>query len=127
MRARAGACSRPRMPPAPAPSSIELPQIHPGVERGDLRISIEQERLAARELADAPLLRLRPARVVHLRIHVGVEAVLDAAAVLVPGGGRLSLLQPDAYDALGGLETVLPGHHEADGGAVRIRQRLAVK
>src|SRR5262245_15280791 len=67
-------------------ASIELAQVHARVERGHLvGVAVEHERLAAAELADAPLGGLAPARVIDRRIDVGVEAVL-ARLGLVPGG-----------------------------------------
>src|SRR5438445_3845032 len=91
-RTRAEVRSRRRRRRGPAPSSIELPQIEPGVERGHFRVAVEHERLAPQQLADATFPRLAPARVIHVRIDVRVEAVLGAAAILVPGGGRLAFL-----------------------------------
>src|SRR5262245_18621238 len=56
---------------------VELPQIHPRVERRHLiGVAVERERLAAAELADPALGGLTPARMVHGRVHVGIEAVL---------------------------------------------------
>src|SRR4051812_40005004 len=50
-------------------------EVHVGIERGDLLgVAVEHERVAAEELADAPLRRLAPARMIDRRIDVGIEA-----------------------------------------------------
>src|SRR5215472_11720198 len=69
--------------------SVVLLQIHSGVERGDLGVTVEHRRLSPAELSDPPLGGLTPARMVDVRVHVRVEAVL-----LRSGGvpGRLGLL-----------------------------------
>src|SRR3989338_7626673 len=52
-------------------------QVHPAVEAGHLiAVAVEQQGLAHEEVADAALLSLAPARMVHRRLHVCVEAVL---------------------------------------------------
>src|SRR5262249_34542165 len=87
---------------------VELLQIHPRVEgRNLIGIAVEHERLAPAELADAPLGRLAPARMVDRRVHVRVEAVFLGSG-LVPGRLRLLGGQADAHDGLGALEPVLP-------------------
>src|SRR3569832_2909547 len=51
-------------------------QVHTRVERGRLaRIAVEHQGVAYKEVTDAPLLGLAPARVIHLEIEVGVKAV----------------------------------------------------
>src|SRR5690349_17583499 len=89
--------SRTLMPPLRAASarmSEVRPQIHAGIEAGDLiAIAVERQgrpalRQEAATLADAPLGCLAPARVVDLRIDVRIEAVL-ARILLIPGGRRL--------------------------------------
>src|SRR5437899_7247070 len=105
---------------------VELLQIHPRVERRDLvRVAVEHERLAAPELADAPLGGLAPARVVDGGVHVGVEAVLLRRR-FVPGRLRLLLGETDAHDRLRALEAVLPRDDHAHGRAVLVGQHLAV-
>src|SRR5204863_3947293 len=104
-RTRAAAGSRLQTRPGPAPSSIELPQVHARVERGDLGVPVEHQGLPPQELPDAPLPGLGPARMIHVRVHVCVEPVL-AWRILRPGGGRLRFLKTDADQALRGLESV---------------------
>src|SRR5262245_55255598 len=71
--------------------SVVSPEVHAGVEARDLvGVAVEHERLAREELADSPLLRLTPARVIDGRIHIGVEAVL-VRVVLLPRIQRLFL------------------------------------
>src|SRR2546422_9025560 len=113
-RARAAARSTRRRRSEPAPSSIELPQIEAGVEGGNFGVAVEHERLAPQQLSDATFPGLAPARVIHVRVDVRVEAVLDPAAVLVPGGGRLGFLQLDLDDDLRRLEAILPRHDQPD-------------
>ncbi len=53
-----------------------LPQVQPLVQRRHLiGVTIEHQRAAAREFADAPLARLRPARMRYLWIDVRVKAI----------------------------------------------------
>ena len=84
------------------------------------------QRLALEELANPPLARLAPARMVDFGIHVRVEAVFLRRR-LVPGRRRLLLREPDLHDRLDALEAVLPRHHEPQRRAVLVRQRLAVQ
>src|SRR5256712_12361343 len=79
---------------------VELLQIHPRVERRDLvRVAVEHERLAAAELADAPLGGLAPARAVDGGGHVGIEAVVLRRR-LVPRRFRLVLCETEARGRL---------------------------
>src|SRR5687768_6384696 len=53
-----------------------LPQVHPRVELCHvLRIPVERQRGTLDELADAAFPLLTPPRVIHVRVHVGVEPV----------------------------------------------------
>src|ERR1043166_406001 len=84
--------------------SVVLAQIHAGVETGDLVVSVEHQRLMRFEkLRQAPLTRLAPARMIHIRIHVGVETVF-ARAVQVPRCWRLIFDESDFHDRLDALE-----------------------
>src|SRR6185312_16658792 len=74
------------------PSKV-LPQIHAGVQLPDLGfVAVEHQRLAPlceqAALADAPLGRLAPARLIDVRVDVGIEPVLTGRR-LVPGSHRL--------------------------------------
>src|SRR5207249_7500665 len=88
--------------------SEELLQVHAGVELAHLLlVAIEHQRLPplreeAARLADAPLGGLAPARVIHVGVHVGIEAIFGACG-LDPRGGRLLLDEADLHDALGRL------------------------
>src|SRR5688572_9048930 len=82
---RMSAVAKKRAPkcPSDARKSLRLEvllQIHAGVQLADLRlVPIEHQRLALlgeqAVFTDAALRRLRPARVVHTGIHVGIEPV----------------------------------------------------
>src|SRR5215510_70705 len=99
-------------------SSVQLPQVHPGVERRDLvLVAVEHQRLAPPELADPSLGRLAPARVIHGWIDVGIEPVLLGRG-RVPRRLGLLIDEPDPDDGLCALEPVLPRHHHADWRAV---------
>src|SRR5262245_34970775 len=92
---------RPADPRPPAISVVRL-EVQTTVEARDLvAVAVEHERRPApgeqATLADAPLRRLAPARMVHLRVHVGIEAVLAGVGGL-PGDGWLILDQADAHD-----------------------------
>src|SRR3989304_8529039 len=114
-----------------SPSLEELLQIHAGIQARDLAgVTVEHERLALGSedtvLADAALGGLAPARMVDLRVDVRVETVLVRCGFF-PGDSGLLFDEADAYDRLGALETVLPRAHEADRGAVLVRQHLIVE
>src|SRR5437016_4813724 len=88
---------------ATARGSVVGPQVHTRVKRGDLiGVAVEHERRALEKLAHPPLLGLAPARMVYVRIHVGVEPVLLRRGD-VPGGPRLGLEKPNFHDALAAL------------------------
>ncbi|EAU65733.1 conserved hypothetical protein [Stigmatella aurantiaca DW4/3-1] len=107
--------------------SVVLAQVHARIEGGDLlRVAVEGQRGTAAELPNAPLGGLAPARVIHRRVHVRVEAVLVGRRE-VPRGGRLTLGERDADDGFDALEAVLPRHHQPQGRAVLGRQRLAIE
>src|SRR5688572_26502978 len=84
-----------------SPTSIKFLQIHSLVQRRDfLLIAVEHRRRHARleqPTADAPLARLGPARMVDLRIDVGVEAVFVRRRD-VPRRRRLTLAEADLDD-----------------------------
>src|SRR5215469_13995011 len=76
-----------------------LSQVHAVVEAGDL-FAIAVEHLCRRileETGQTDFLRLAPARMVHFRIHIGVETVFMRVGN-VPGGWRLVLDEFDPYD-----------------------------
>src|SRR5439155_23491670 len=101
---------------------VELLQVHTRVHRRDLiAVPVEHEGLPATHLGNAPLRRLAPARMVDLRVHVRVEAVLTRGG-LVPGGLGLLRGQADLHQGLGALEAILPRYHHAERRAVLVRQ-----
>src|ERR1035438_4769719 len=55
---------------------VILLEIHPVVQAGHLvAVAVEQEGWPFAEFGQPPLTRLAPPRMVHLRIHVGIEPV----------------------------------------------------
>src|SRR5271157_6255414 len=92
-----------------------LLQVHSAVQRRHLvAVAVEHQRGTLEELADAALLRLAPARMVHIRVHVRVEPVF-VRCCLRPGRDRLLIHQPDLYDRFDSLKAVLPRRNQADG------------
>src|ERR1035438_6665855 len=89
--------------------SVVFFEIHPVVQAGYLvAVAVEHQGWPFAEFAQAPLARLAPPRMVHLRIHVGIEPVF-ARIGHVPRGGRLAAHQADLDDRFDALEAVLPG------------------
>src|SRR5260370_41042780 len=62
---------------------------------------------------------------VNVGIHVRIEAVFVGGGLL-PGVHGLVAGEADADDRLGAFEAVLPWNHDAERGAVLIREHLAV-
>src|SRR3990170_1467131 len=92
----------------------ELVQVHPGVEACHLiAVTVEHERLALGAeqavLTDASFGSLTPARMVHVGIHVRIEAVFVGGRFF-PRDFRLLFDEAYAYDRLGTLEAVFPRH-----------------
>ncbi|ABA48737.1 hypothetical protein BURPS1710b_3740 [Burkholderia pseudomallei 1710b] len=105
-------------------------QIHPAIHRRDpIAIAVEHQRLALRReeavLADAPLGRLAPARMVDVRVDVRIEAVF-VRRIRVPARRRLPVDEADLHDRFRALEAVLPRHDHPHGRAVLIGQHLPV-
>src|SRR5512138_850431 len=111
-------------------SLVVLRQIHPRIQRRDfLLVAVEHQRGYARveeTAADPAFASLAPARVVDIRVHVRVEAVLVRGGE-IPRCRRLPLRKADLDDRLDSFEAVFPGHDEAQRCAVLIEQRLAVQ
>src|SRR3546814_20936179 len=88
-------------------------------------ISIEHERLDPRcekTRSDAPLRRLAPPGMRHLRINVCIETVF-AGRRLGPTGHGLPLGEPDLHNGFYGFETVLPGNHNQYRPAILLGQK----
>src|SRR5688500_2912098 len=99
------------------PFSIESCQIHPLVKSSDLFfIAIEHERFlppAQRAaFADYTFTGLRPARVIHLRVHVGVEPIFIRGHDL-PGVARLLRDEVDLHNRFAAFETIFPRHDQS--------------
>src|SRR5207249_11443916 len=102
-------------------------QVHARVEIGNLLgVAVERERRAPAELAETPLGRLAPARMINRRVHVRIETVLTRRGQ-IPRGGRLLIGETDLHDRLDALEAVLPGNDEAKWRAVLVREHFAVE
>src|SRR5215210_6257706 len=75
-----------------------LAQVQVAVQAGyGVGVPIEGERLPPPEVADAALAGLAPARMVHLGVHVRVEAVL-ARGRQRPGRLRLGVREAQLHD-----------------------------
>ena len=94
-----------------------LPQIHVGVQMRDLffvAVKYEGRLLAGKESgADDSLALLTPARMIDVRVHVGVEPVL-VRRELISKRFRLLRHKLDLGQRLRALETVLPRDDEPD-------------
>src|SRR5688572_32978122 len=107
--------------------SEEALQVHAAVEvRDRVGVPVEGQGGAARELPDAALAGLAPARMIDLGVHVGVKAVFFGAGA-VPSGARLLLDEADFYDRFGAFEAVLPRYYQAQRRAVLPRQGRSVQ
>src|SRR5690606_28631175 len=99
-------------------------QVHARIKRCDfLAIAVERQcraTVGTEETAftDAPCGRLTPARMVNLRVHIGVKAIF-IGGLLLPRGWRLFFDKADLRDRLDSLEAIFPRHHEPDRCAVR--------
>src|SRR5450432_2574024 len=107
-----------------------LLQVHAIVEAGHLvAIAIEHERrpaLLEDRLTDAALAGLRPAGMVHRRVHIGVKAILVGGKV-VPGRARGLVQKLHLHDGLGRLEAVLPGNDHPHRRTVLVRECFAIE
>ncbi len=88
-------------------------------------VAVEHQRRAPARFADALLGGLAPARMIHVRIHVGVKAVF-IRRILAPRRARLVGHQLDFDDGFDALETVFPRHDQPDGRAILRRQCAAI-
>src|SRR5687767_11834645 len=105
-------------------------EVHAAIEpRHLVRVAIELERrLATEEVgrSDPALALLAPAGMIDFRVHVREKAVLVWRGQR-PGRLRHPLDETDADDGLDALESVLPGHDEAERRPILVRQQLAVE
>src|SRR5260370_35372519 len=103
-----------------------LLQVHSTVHAGDLiAVAIKHKRAVLEDFAEAALFGLAPARVIHIWIHVRVEAVFVGRGK-VPGSWRHLLLEFDFEERLDALETVFPRNNHAHARASLVRQRFTV-
>src|SRR5271166_5442571 len=101
-------------------------QIHSGVQAGDLiGVAVEHQGRALEEFAEPAFFGLTPARMIHIRIHVGIETVLHGSGN-VPGIQRLAVGEANAHDRFRTLETVLPGQDDAERSAILVGKVLAI-
>src|SRR6185312_8595376 len=102
--------------------SIILLQIHSGIHRSHkIPVSIEHQRLAPAEFADAALGRLAPSWVVHVRIHVGIKTVFLGRHA-VPGSRRLTRDELYLHDRLYPFEAIFQWHYQPDRCAILVWQ-----
>src|ERR1700676_94398 len=106
---------------------VVFAQSHAVVKAGNLvAVAVEHQRLVRfEEFREAPLASLAPAWVIHVRIHVGVEAIFPGR-VKVPGGWRLVLLKFNFYYRLDALEPIFPRYDQAHWSAILIGQCFAI-
>ena len=76
--------------------------------------------------SDPSFRSLRPAWVRHIGVDIGVEAVFVGGNIF-PERLWLRIYQLDLDDCLDTFKTVLPRHHQSEGGAVLWRQRVPVQ
>jgi hypothetical protein len=76
--------------------------------------------------ADTPLALLAPARVIDVRVHVSVEAILSRRRFF-PACARPSFGEADLDDGLDALEAVLPGYDQPQWRTILVGQGLAVQ
>src|ERR1700679_2126160 len=110
----------------PRGGSKKAPQIHARVKRPESGIAFEHERLALKQLAQPPLLRLAPARMIDGRIDVRIEAVF-LGRHLVPGGLRLPFREVNPDYRLDAFESILPRQRKTQRCAVLVREHAAVE
>src|SRR6185312_9221554 len=110
--------------------SVVPPEVHAFVKvRHQLGVAVEHQRgpaLGEKSSPDVALGCLAPARVVHLRIHVGVEAIFLRSGE-IPGRARLALGEVDFGDGLDRLETILPGDDQPLRRPVLVGKSPAIK
>src|SRR5215467_724085 len=96
------------------------------VEVGDvLAVTVEQERRPSLAGADDLFTRLAPARMRHLRIHIGPEAIFRRLQCF-PHSLRTLVGETETHDRLDRLETVLPRQGEPQRRAVLPRERVPI-
>src|SRR5690348_12859918 len=79
-------------------------QIHPAIQAGDLiAIAIEHEGWTLGEFPQPALSGLAPARMIHIRIHVGIKAVFSRSRQ-TPAVDRLLVGEMNAHDCFRALE-----------------------
>ena len=78
------------------------------------------------QLSDPPLRSLAPARMIHGRVHVSMEAVFPRHR-RAPRRRRLLIREADSDDRLDALEAVLPGYDQPERRAVLVWQHAPVE
>ena len=71
-----------------------LLEVHAGIERRNLVVTVEHQGRTPEEFSQSSLLGLAPARMIHVGIHIGIESVFVRSGQ-VPGGCRLFFHQLD--------------------------------
>src|SRR3954453_8806898 len=89
-----------------------LLQVHSAVQPGHLIVAVEHQRRSFQELSQAPFFRLAPTRMIHVGIHVGIEAVFIWRHS-VPGVHWLRIGEAQPNDVFGSFESILPRPDDA--------------
>src|SRR4029077_12865299 len=101
--------------PSPPYSSASRPEafvVHAVVKAGDIvAVTIEKKRRSPLPSPDNLLARLAPARMRHLRIDIGPEAIL-CRLQRFPHAPRTLISEAEGHNRLDGLEAVFPGQRE---------------
>src|SRR5947209_4542023 len=103
---------------------VVLCQVHSGIESGYLIIAVEHQGRTWPELTQSVLAGLAVIPL-YVGIHVGIKAKVVGIG-FVPCSVGLVLYEADFYDGLGALETILPGHDQAQRRAILISEASAI-
>src|ERR1700674_4868509 len=77
-------------------------QVHAAVQTCYLIVAVEHQCRTLQKFSQAPLLGLAPSGMIHIRIHVRVEAVL-VRSHLIPRVPRLAVGEANPHNRLGSL------------------------
>src|SRR6476659_2884824 len=102
--------------------SVLLLQVHPAVHARDLvSVAIEHQRWSFEEFAKPAFSGLAPAWMIHIGIHVGIEAVFRRRGKS-PAVVRRLISAPDAHDGSRALEAILPRQNDTQRSTILIGQ-----
>src|SRR5258707_997943 len=106
---------------------VVLAQIHARVEAGDLiAVAVKHQGLVRfKEVGQAALASLAPARMIDRGVNIGIEAVFLRGRH-IPGCRRLIFDKTDLNERLGTLESIFPWDDQAHRGAILVGQSFTV-